>query len=110
MLRALLRYALIAALPLAALAQQPPGLEPLPEPPPSPGAEADQARASARIAPRTGDHIEESRIDGKRSVKVTTPAGTEYHLRDDPSVPQAGRRDSQNPGVRVPLWVIKEFE
>jgi len=99
-----------AALPLAVLAQQPPRLEPLPPPPPAPpGAEADASEAPIRITPGPSDQVEEIVIDGRRVLRVTTPGGAVYFLRDDLGESPAGRRDSLDQGIRVPLWVIREF-
>src|SRR3989442_13982755 len=85
MLRRILASALFAlALPLAA--QQPPKLEPLPEPPPPPpGASAFQpGEPSARIEPGASEQIDEKVIDGRRVVRVTTPSWEDcslyYHL------------------------------
>ena len=100
----------LTALPLAVFAQQPPGLEPLPvPPPPPPGAESDLSEAPVRITPGADEQIEETVVDGKRVIKVTTPAGAVYYLRDDIGDSQGSRRDSLDQGVRVPLWVIHEF-
>lgn len=102
--------AALAALPLAVFAQQPPGLEPLPVPPPPPmGAEPDASETPVRITPGANEQIEEIVIDGKRVVRVTTPGGAVYYLRDDLGESQGGRRDSLDQGIRVPLWVIHEF-
>ena len=101
---------LVAALPLAAAGQAPLQLEPLPPPPPPPpGSEADVTEAPVRIVPGPNDRVEETVIDGKRVVKVTTPGGAIYYLRDDLGESPAGRRDSLDQGIRVPLWVIREF-
>ncbi len=94
-------FVLFVLLPLAVIAQQPLKLEPLPPPPP-PGAEADSLEAPIRITPGANELIEESVIDGKRIVRVTTPGGAVYYLRDDMPA-------GVNQGIRIPLWVIKEF-
>jgi len=100
----------LAAAPLAVFAQQPPGLEPLPIPPPPPmSAEPDVSEAPVRISPGENEQIEELVIDGKRVVRVTTPAGAVYYLRDDLGETPAGRREGLDQGIRVPLWVIHEF-
>jgi hypothetical protein len=110
MLRKSILLAFVAALPLAVFAQRPPGLEPIPvPPPPPPGAEADMSETPVRITPGANEQIEELEIDGKRVIKVTTPAGAVYYLRDDLGESQGGRRDSLDQGIRVPLWVIQEF-
>lgn len=109
MLRKIALFALLAV-PLAVIAQQPPRLEPLPPPPPPPpGTEADVSEAPVRITPGPNDRIEEILIDGKRALRVTTAGGAVYFLRDDLGQSPGGRRDSLDPGLRVPLWVIHEF-
>ena len=110
MLRRILAPALLAvALPLAA--QQPPKLEPLPEPPPPPpGASADQPdEPTVRIQSGGGDQVEEQVIDGQRVVRVITPAGQEYYLIEDLGDGPGLRNESLDRGVRVPLWVIRRF-
>jgi hypothetical protein len=110
MLRRILASALFAvALPLAA--QQPPKLEPLPEPPPPPpGVSADQpGEPSVRIEPGAGDQVDEQVIDGRRVMHVTTPAGQEYYLIEDLGDGPGLRNESLDRGVRVPLWVIRRF-
>lgn len=110
MLRRILASSLFAvALPLAA--QQPPKLEPLPEPPPPPpGVSADQpGEPSVRIEPGASEQIDEKVIDGRRVVRVTTPAGQEYYLIEDLGDGPALRNEGLDRGVRVPLWVIRRF-
>src|ERR1700693_1553582 len=95
--------------PLAA--QHPPRLEPLPElPPPPPGASSEQpGEPPVRIQPGGGDQVEEQLIDGKRVVRITTPAGQEYYLIENLGDGQGLRNESLDRGVRVPLWVIRRF-
>jgi len=110
MFRRILASTLLAvALPLAA--QQPPKLEPLPEPPtPPPGVSADQpGEPAVRITPGGGDQIDEKVIDGQRVVRVTTPSGQEYYLIEDLGDGPGLRNESLDRGVRVPLWVIRRF-
>ena len=97
------------SLPLAA--QQPPRLEPLPElPPPPPGASSEQpGEPPVRIQPGGGDQVEEQLIDGKRVVRITTPAGQEYYLIENLGDGPGLRNESLDRGVRVPLWVIRRF-
>jgi hypothetical protein len=110
MSRGFLAFALLAvALPLAA--QQPPGLEPLPDPvPPPPGRSVDQPdEPPVRIQRDRGDQVEEQVIDGQRVVRVVTPAGLEYWLIEDLGDGTGPRNESLDTGVRVPLWVIRRF-
>ena len=90
-------------------AQQPPKLEPLPEPPPVPPGVALEAPGDApvRIAPGLNDQVDEVVVEGKRVVRVTTPSGLVYYLKDDPAMtPRGGAIDQP---LRAPLWVIHTF-
>ncbi len=94
-----------------ALAQQPPPkLEPLPEPPPPLIRDgADEPRV--RIAPQEGDRVEEMREGGRVvMLKVTPPNGIPYYLMDLTGNGNLTRRESLDPGIRVPMWVIKSFD
>lgn len=110
-MRRLFAIALLGiALPLAA--QQPPKLEPLPEPPPPPpGLELDPAlEPQVTITKRGEDTVEEYRINGKLyAVKVTPPHGVPYYLMDDTGTGVMNRRDALDTGLRVPQWVIHSF-
>ena len=109
-MRRLLALALLGiALPLAA--QQPPKLEPLPEPPPPPpGATLDPAlEPQVTIKKRGEDQVEEYRVNGKLyAVKVTPPNGVAYWLMDATG-DGIMRRDGLDSGLRVPQWVIHSF-
>src|SRR5258707_13947096 len=110
MSRRILALALFAvSLPLAA--QQPPKLEPLPGLPPTPpGVSSEQpGEPPVRIQPGGGDQVEEQRSDGRRVLRVTTPAGQEYYLIEDLGDGPRLRNEGFDRGVRVPLWVIRRF-
>ena len=111
MMRRLLGTALLGiALPLAA--QQPPKLEPLPEPPPPPpGLALDPAlEPQVTITRRGEDKVEEFRVNGKLyAMKVTPPHGVPYFLVDVTGDGSMMRRDSLDSGLRVPQWVIRSF-
>ena len=104
-------WVLVAAFALPLAAQEPPRLEPLPQaPPPPPGVSADDVtEAPIKITPGTNEQIEETVIDGKRVVRVTSAFGSVYYLIDERADEAAGRRESLDSGIRVPLWVIREF-
>ena len=110
-----MRRTLFLALSVAAagaLAQQrPPKLEPLPEPPPPPVIREGGDEPRVRIAPQEGDRVEEMR-DGGRVVmlKVTPPNGIPYYLMDLTGNGTLTRRESLDPGIRVPMWTIKTFD
>ena len=97
---------LLAAAP--AFAQQPAGLEPIPEPPPMPaGAEADEPEVT--IVKRGEDTVTEYRIRGKLyMIKVTPPHGVPYYLIDKEGNGQMVRDDAA-PNLAVPMWVIKSW-
>ena len=111
-----MRRILFLALSVAAagaLAQQqpPPKLEPLPEPPPPPLIREGSDEPRVRIAPQDGDRIEEMREGGRVvMLKVTPPNGIPYYLMDLSGNGNFTRRDSLDPGLRVPLWTIKSFD
>jgi uncharacterized protein DUF2782 len=106
-------FFLLSAAAASALAQQqrPPNLEPLPEPPPPPQIRDGADEPRVRIAPQEGDRVEETR-DGGRIVmlKVTPPGGAPYYLIDLTGNGNWTRRDSLDPGIRVPMWTIKTFD
>ncbi|MBI2315621.1 MAG: DUF2782 domain-containing protein [Betaproteobacteria bacterium] len=106
--RGLLAWLLALSLPVAA--QQPPKLEPLPAPPPPPpGIQEDTlGERPIRITPGVNEQIEETVIDGRRVLRVTTPGGAVYYLRGD--LGEAGLpREGLDQRIRVPLWVVHEF-
>ena len=89
-----MRRTLFLALSVAAagaLAQQPPPpkLEPLPEPPPPP-----LIREGGRVV----------------MLKITPPNGIPYYLMDLTGSGNFVRRDSLDPGIRVPMWTIMTFD
>ena len=106
-------FFLLSAAAASALAQQqrPPNLEPLPEPPPPPLIRDGADEPRVRITPQEGDRVEEMR-DGGRIVmlKVTPPGGAPYYLIDLTGNGNWTRRDSLDPGIRVPMWTIKTFD
>jgi hypothetical protein len=63
-----------------------------------------------RIAPQDGDKVEEVREGGRVTmIKVTPPGGVPYYLIDTTGNGIWMRRDSLDPGVRVPQWTIRTF-
>ena len=110
-MRRLLALGLLGiALPLAA--QQPPKLEPLPEPPPPPpGLALDPAlEPQVTITKRGEDKVEEFRVNGQLyALRVTPPHGISYWLMDATGDGTMMRRDSLDTGLRVPQWVLHSF-
>lgn len=102
---------LCIALPVAAQ-KPPPKLEPLPEPPPPPpGYEPDESlEPQVTIRKRGEDKVEEYRLHGRLyMVKVTPPHGKPYYLIDRRGDGTFSRQESLDSGLRVPMWVLKEF-
>jgi len=94
----------------AAAQDRPPKLEPLPEPPPPPVVRegADEPRV---VIPQQGEKVEEYREGGRIvMLKVTPPHGVPYYLIDTTGNGNWMRRESLDPGVRVPMWTIKTFD
>jgi hypothetical protein len=110
-MRGLLFLVLSIAAAGAFAQQRPPNLEPLPEAPSPPTIRDDADEPRVRIAPQEGDRVEEMR-DGGRIVmlKVTPPGGIPYYLVDLTGNGNWTRRDSLDPGIRVPMWTIKTFD
>ena len=112
MRRSLLLLALLALTAPPLLGQTPPGLQPVPEPPPPPrGQELDPAlEPQVTITKRGEDKVEEFRLKGKLyMVKVTPPHGTPYYLVDEKGDGRWTRQESLDSGLRVPMWVIHSF-
>src|SRR5258706_14712330 len=110
-----MRRALFLALSVVAAGapaqHPPPKLEPLPEPPPPPVIRDGADEPRVRIAPQEGDRVEETREGGRVvMIKVTPAGGTPYYLMDPTGSGNFVRRDTLDPGVRVPMWVIKSFD
>src|SRR6202167_1311681 len=108
--RALLLLALFVALPVLAQGKRPPGLEPIPEPPPPPqGTDPDTSlEPQVTIIKRGEDQVEEYRMNGKLyMMKVTPPNGRPYYLIDRTGGGAMTRADVIEPGLSVPMWVIK---
>lgn len=94
----------------AALAQSkappPPKLEPLPESPP-PVAGDPELEPQVTIIQRENELVEEFRVAGElRYVRVTPRHGRPYFLVPDANGQAFVRRDSLDPGLKVPLWVL----
>lgn len=110
--RSLLLFAVCVALPALAQDKRPPNLEPIPEPPPPPsGAEPDTSLVpEITITKRGEDRVEEYRMNGKLyMMKITPPNGRSYYLIDRTGAGAMTRADVIEPGLSVPLWVIKRF-
>ena len=110
-MRRVLFLVLLGAAASALAQQRPPKLEPLPEPPPPPLIRDGADEPRVRIAPQEGDRVEEVREGGRVvMLKVTPPNGIPYYLMDLTGNGNMTRRESLDPGIRVPMWTIKTFD
>ncbi|MDR2240986.1 MAG: DUF2782 domain-containing protein [Zoogloeaceae bacterium] len=102
---------LLFALALPAAAQgRPAGLEPVPEPPPSPYELESEKPVTIIPGIPAEDKVEEYRINGRLfMIKVTPNHGTPYYLVDERGDGQMIRQNSLDTGLRVPMWVIGTF-
>ena len=102
---------LLAGIVLAQTAPPPPKLEPLPEAAPPPvGSTDEELEPQVTITRRQGETVEEARVNGRlKWVRVTPVHGRSYYLFPDPSGQFYIRRDSNETGLKVPLWVLFSF-
>jgi hypothetical protein len=99
---------LFTALSSAAFGQdRPPKLEPLPEAPPPPVIRDGAEDARVRIAPPTTASKEEPVPGG---IKVTPGNGLPPYYLMETTPGEWVRRDTLDPGVRVPMWTIMTFD
>ena len=110
-MRRLLPLLLLAALP--AWAQQKGDLQPLPAvPPPPPGMEAfdENLEPQVTIVKTEKETREEFRVKGKLyMVKVVPAVGAPYYLVDNDGDGTLETNSPNDPGVKVPMWVIGTF-
>jgi hypothetical protein len=105
---------LCIALPIAAQTSRPPGLQPVPEPPPPPkGFELDpQTEPEVTVVIKAGgERVEEYRVGGKLYMMKVTPSGggTPFYLIDQRGDGHFARQESRDTGLRPPMWVIHQF-
>lgn len=106
----LIVLALTLCLTGAAIAQEKPPLEPVPEISPPPGVVDPELEPQVTIKQQGEDRIEEYRVRGRLfMIKVTPPHGRAYYLVDERGDGVFNRHDLLNPTFQVPMWVIKEF-
>lgn len=110
-LRRLILLAFCAPLMVWA-ADNPPQLEPLPEPPPPPpGYEPDAAtEPQVTIIKKGAETVEEYRMGGELyMMKVTPSHGVSYYLVKETADGGWVRKDSLSEPLAVPQWVIFRF-
>lgn len=102
---------LLMALATPLAAQQPPQLEPIPEPPPpQPGMSEDLFEPEVTIVRRGQDTVEEFRLRGRLyMVKVTPPHGVPYYLVDQRGDGVLVPHTDASPMLSVPMWVIRSW-
>jgi hypothetical protein len=104
---------LLAALLFATVAASaqtpPPRVDPTPPPPPEISGDAD-LEPQVTIIRRDNDVVEEVRVKGElRYIRVTPRAGRPYFLIPDGNGNTYIRRDSVDPTLKVPMWVLFSF-
>jgi len=112
LLRPLTMAALLVAagVAFAQPAPPPPGLEPLPEIPPPPGATDADLEPTVTIRKKDGEVQEEARVNGQVVwIRVTPRNGRTYFLVPDQGGATYIRRDSLDTGLKVPLWLLYSF-
>ncbi|MBL8481244.1 MAG: DUF2782 domain-containing protein [Rhodocyclaceae bacterium] len=105
-----------ASAAFAQFRQQPPDLQPVPEPPPAPAdyqapePPGATAEPEVTIIQRGRDKVEEYRMNGRLyMVKVTPAHGVPYVLVDEDGTGNMIRRDGIDSGLRVPMWTLRRF-
>lgn len=98
---------LLAAATTAWAQDRPPRLEPLPEAPPPPTIRDGADEPRVRIAPPDNDSKVEQVPGG---LKVTPPDGAPPYYLIELGPNEWVRRDTLDPGVRVPMWTITTFD
>ena len=103
--------AALAAVALHAFAQTPPAprVDPAPPPPPDFSTQAEP-EPQVTIIRRDNDVTEEVRVRGElRYIRVTPRGGRPYYLIPDQNGNTYIRRESLDPALKVPMWVLFSF-
>jgi hypothetical protein len=105
---------LLASLMVAAAvasAQTPPAPKVDPTPPPPPDLSGDpEVEPQVTIIRREDQVVEEVRVRGElRYIRVTPRGGRPYFLFPDQNGNTYIRRDSLDPTLKVPMWVLFSF-
>ena len=95
----------------AAWAQAPAApVDPTPPPPPPEWSSSPEAEPQVTVIHRDNDVVEEVRVRGElRYVRVTPSHGRSYYLVPDVNGNTYIRRDSLDPALKVPMWVLFSF-
>ena len=90
--------------------QAPTRTQPLPPPPPAPDVLESDTEPQVTILHDDNQQTEEVRIQGQlRYVRVTPRYGRPYYLIPDVNGATYIRRDSLDPSLKVPQWVLFSF-
>jgi hypothetical protein len=108
---ALLLLATLLVASAQAFGQTPPAPRVDPTPPPPPDLSGDQElEPQVTIIRRDSDVVEEVRVRGElRYVRVSPRGGRPYYLIPDANGNTYIRRDSLDPALKVPMWVLFSF-
>ena len=105
----LLPALLLAAVMASAQTPPPPKVDSTPPPPPAFSGDPD-LEPQVTIIRRENDVVEEVRVRGElRYVRVTPRTGRPYYLLPDQNGNTYIRRDSLDPTLKVPMWVLFSF-
>jgi hypothetical protein len=110
--RRTLPLAAVALLACAAARAQAPAVpvDPTPPPPPPEWSANPNAEPQVTVIHRDDNVVEEVRVDGQlRYVRVTPRYGRPYYLVPDVNGNTFIRRDSLDPALKVPMWVLFSF-
>lgn len=100
---------LLAAVTASAQTPPPPKVDTTPPPPPAFSGDPE-LEPQVTIIRRENDVVEEVRVRGElRYVRVTPRTGRPYYLLPDQNGNTYIRRDSLDPTLKVPMWVLFSF-
>ena len=100
---------LLAAVTASAQTPPPPKVDTTPPPPPAFSGDPE-LEPQVTIIRRENDVVEEVRVRGElRYVRVTPRTGWPYYLLPDQNGNTYIRRDSLDPTLKVPMWVLFSF-
>jgi len=90
--------------------------QPAPPPPPPPDVVPpaitgeEELQPQVTITEKQGEKVEEARVNGRLIwIRVTPRYGRPYYLIPDQGAHTFIRRDSNDTGLKVPLWVLFSF-
>jgi hypothetical protein len=100
---------MVAAAVASAQTPPPPKVDPTPPPPPDLSGDPE-VEPQVTVIRRDDQVVEEVRIRGElRYIRVTPKGGRPYFLIPDQNGNTYIRRDSLDPTLKVPMWVLFSF-